>query len=143
MDDGLRGFFEDYAEASNSGDPLDLERFFADACMAAAPGFAACTPDREHLRDALVRMAAFYARVDRGPLRLDGLDEAPLGDHFTLATAHWRTTLGGDPEPVRFSVSYVVERPVGGAGGPSEAGPRIVCFIAHEDERLLVAEHGA
>lgn len=133
MTRSLRRFFEDYARAASSDDPLAPERFFADACMAAAPGFAACTPDRERLRDALTNLSAYYARIGRGPLRLEGLDETDLGDRFTLATAHWSTTLGSDPDEVRFTVSYLVER-----ADP----PRVVCFVAHEDERAILAQHG-
>jgi hypothetical protein len=135
----VRGFFAAYEAAANTLDADALEPFFADACLGAAPGAVACTPDRAALRAAVDGLVNFYRSVDRGPVHAVGVRAQPLGAYHALATVQWTASFPGVAAPIPFEVSYLLQR----EDNPQvPGGIRIVAFVSHEDEAAMLREHG-
>jgi hypothetical protein len=136
----VRSFFDAYEAAANELDAERIERFFADTCMAAAPGFVACTPDRDALRAALSGMVESYRAIERGDVRVVDIDALALGAYHVLATVQWTASFPAVAAPIPFEISYLLQRREDDAA--AQDGMRIIGFVSHTDERALMQEHG-
>jgi hypothetical protein len=98
------------------------------------PTFYVCRPYRNHPRSKAefqkeARVASeFYRSIGQTSAKILSLDEIPISEQYSLVSVHWSVTFRktGD-KPIEFNVSYVAQKT-----GPE---PRIVLFIAHQDEQ--------
>jgi|WetSurMetagenome_2_1015567.scaffolds.fasta_scaffold12504_2 uncharacterized protein YndB with AHSA1/START domain len=132
--DVLQKLFADYEKAFSA---LDIEKsaeFFADTFMSAGPRGAIAQSKTEFLN--LAKQAAeFYKKVGQTSARILSLRDTAVSNEYSLVRVHWGVTFRkiGDTM-IEFDVSYLVQKI-----GPS---PKILLFIAHEDEEKAMRELG-
>ena len=132
--DSLQRLFAEYEKAFAA---LDIEKnatFFADTFISAGPRGAIAQSKSEFLRLAH-RAAGFYKSVGQTSARILSLQETPISNEYSLVKVHWGVTFRKTgSKMIEFDVSYLVQKT-----GPE---PKILLFIAHEDEEKAMKELG-
>lgn len=126
-----------FAEYEKAFAALDLERsagFFADTFISASPRGAIAQSKAEFLKLAS-QAADFYRKVGQTSARIISMDETPISNEYSMVKVHWGVTFKktGD-RLIEFDVSYFVQKT-----GPE---PKIIMFIAHQDEQQAMQEMG-
>ncbi len=134
MANDIKNLFAEYEKAFSA---LDIEKnaeFFADAFISAGPKGAIAQSKSEFLQMA-GQAAEFYRSVGQEYAKILALEEFPISDHYTLVKVHWGAKFQktGD-RLIEFDVSYLVQKT-----GPE---PKIILFIAHQDEQKAMEELG-
>jgi hypothetical protein len=135
MDAAVRKLFDDYERAF---DALEVEKqvaFFADTFISAGPRGTIAQSRDEFMR--MSRQAAeFYRSVGQTGARIVSMEELPVSDHYSMVNVHWACTFEktGD-EPIEFDVTYFLQK-------TDPARPRIIMFVAHQDEEKAMQELG-
>lgn len=133
-DPSIKKLFAEYEKAFAA---LDLEKsagFFADTFMSAGPRGAIAQSKAEFLK--LARHAAeFYRKVGQTSARILSMRVTPISNEYSMVKVHWGVTFKktGD-RLIEFDVSYFVQKT-----GPE---PKIIMFIAHQDEQQAMQEMG-
>jgi hypothetical protein len=126
MDAKLQKLFEEYQKAYSALDLETTAKFFSDTFISAGPK-GTMAQSRADFESWAKEAAAFYRKMGLVSGKILSSNEIPLADHHSVVTVHWgvwfRKT--GDT-PIEFDVSYIVDKT-----GPE---PKIVMFIAHQDE---------
>jgi ketosteroid isomerase-like protein len=134
MTESVKKLFEEYEKAFAA---LDIEKtagFFADAFISAGPRGAIAQSKAEFLK--LSHQAAeFYKSVGQTSAKILSMDETPISNEYSMVKAHWGVTFEktGD-KLIEFDVTYFVQKT-----GPE---PKIIVFIAHQDEQKAMQELG-
>ena len=134
MDAKLQKMFEEFEKAFAS---LDIEKnaeFFADTFISAGPRGTIAQSKSEFLK--LANQAAeFYRSVGQTSAKIVSIDEITISKEYSLVKVHWGVTFKktGD-KLIEFDVSYLVQN-VG-------SEPKIILFIAHQDEQKAMLELG-
>ena len=134
MTESVKKLFEEYEKAFAA---LDIEKtagFFADAFISAGPRGAIAQSKAEFLK--LSHQAAeFYKSVGETSAKILSMDETPISNEYSMVKAHWGVTFEktGD-KLIEFDVTYFVQKT-----GPE---PKIIVFIAHQDEQKAMQELG-
>ena len=131
----IKKLFADYEKAFSE---LDFEKsgaFFADAFMSAGPK-GVIAQDRNEFMKLSGKASEFYRSVGQESARIMGLVEIEISKEYSLVTVHWGVKFKrmGD-KPAEFDVSYLVQH-IG------EDEPRIILFIAHQDEEEAMKKRG-
>jgi hypothetical protein len=130
----VKRLFTEYEKAFSV---LDIEKnaaFFADTFISAGPRGAIAQSKVEFLK--LAKQAAdFYRKVGQKSAKIVSADEMPVSDHYSLVKVHWGVKLlkTGD-KLIEFDVSYLVQK--------TRPEPKIILFIAHQDEQQAMQELG-
>jgi hypothetical protein len=133
-DESVRKLFAEYEKAF---DALDLSKsagFFADTFISAGPRGIIAQSKAEFLR--LAHQAAdFYKRVGQTSARILSMDETPISNEYSMVKVHWGVTFRktGD-KMIEFDVTYFVQK--------TGSEPKIIMFIAHQDEQKAMQERG-
>jgi len=132
--DSLQRLFAEYEKAFAA---LDIEKnagFFADTFISAGPRGAIAQSKSEFLK--LAHQAAeFYKSVGQTSARILSLQETPISNEYSLVKVHWGVTFRNTGNKmIEFDVSYLVQKI-----GPE---PKILLFIAHEDEEKAMRDLG-
>ncbi len=111
-----------------------MAELYTDSFMSAGPTGIIARSKAEFLKEARVA-SEFYRSIGQTSARIISLDEIPISEQYSLVNVHWGVTFRkiGDT-PVEFDVSYVVQK--------MGVEPRIVLFIAHQDEQKAMKELG-
>ena len=130
----VKRLFTEYEKAFSA---LDIEKnaaFFADTFISAGPRGAIAQSKAEFLK--LAKQAAdFYRKVGQQSAKIVSADEIPISDHYLLVKVHWGVKfLKTGDKLIEFDVSYLVQKT-----GPE---PKIILFIAHQDEQQAMQELG-
>jgi hypothetical protein len=116
---------------------LDIEKnaeFFADAFISAGPGGAIAQSKSEFLKMAH-RAAEFYRGAGQTSARILSLQETAISNEYSLVKVHWGVTFRKTGKKmIEFDVSYLVQK--------TGQDPKIILFIAHEDEELAMKKLG-
>ncbi len=133
-DQSIKKLFEEYEKAFSG---LDIEKnaeFFADAFISAGPRGAIAQSKTEFLTKAK-QASDFYKSVGQESAKIISADEMPVSDNYSLVKVHWGAKFKktGD-KLIEFDVSYLVQKT-----GPE---PKIILFIAHQDEEKAMEELG-
>ena len=79
--------------------------------------------------------ADFYRRVGQTSARIISADEVPVSNEYSMVKVHWGVTFVKTGERlIEFDVSYFVYKSV--------PNPKIIMFIAHQDEQQAMQELG-
>ncbi len=79
--------------------------------------------------------AAYYRSIGQTSARILEIGETPISNEYPRVKVHWGVTFKKTGDLViGFDVSYFLQKT-----GP---GPRIIMFIAHQDEQKAMEELG-
>ena len=132
--DIIRDLFGGYEKAFDALDREKSAGFFADSFISAGPRGAITQSRAEFLR--LGHQAAeFYRKVGQTSAKILSLEDTGISNEYSLVKVHWGVTFRKTGNRmVEFDVSYLVQKT-----GPE---PKIILFIAHEDEEQAMKELG-
>ena len=130
----IEKLFIEYEKAFND---LDIKRnaeMFSDTFISAGPKGAIAQGKKDFLAKA-AQAAEFYKSVGQRSAKIISKNIVPISDQYVMVTVHWGVAFEktGD-ELIEFDVSYIIH----------EAGdePKIILFIAHEDEQEAMKKLG-
>jgi hypothetical protein len=126
-----------FAEYEKAFAALDLNRtaeFFADSFISAGPNGTITQSKTEFLKEAQ-KAADFYRSVGQESAKILSLAEAPISEQYSMVKVHWGVTFQktGD-RLIEFDVSYLVQN--------TGEEPKIILFIAHQDEQKAMRDLG-
>lgn len=133
MDKRIEKLFADYGKSFSK---LELQRtaeLYADDFIAAGPKGIISQKREEFLANA-GKAAEFYRSVGQQSAKALSMKDTWFGEDYVMVTIHWGVTFEKLDKPVEFDVSYLVQL--------TEAEPKIILFISHEDEEEMMKELG-
>ena len=133
-DKAIKKLFDEYEKAFSA---LDIEKnasFYSDTFISAGPRGAIAQSKTEFVKMAH-QAAEFYRKVGQTSAKLISADETPISNEYSMVKTHWGVTFKktGD-KLMEFDVSYFVHK--------TKPEPRIIMFIAHQDEEKAMQELG-
>ncbi len=130
----VKTLFLEYEKAFSELDIQKSAEFFADTFISAGPNGNITQSKAEFLREAQ-KAADFYRSVGQTSAKILSLDEVPISEQYSMVKVHWGVTFQktGD-KLIEFDVSYLMQK-IG-------AEPKIILFIAHQDEQKAMQELG-
>jgi hypothetical protein len=133
-DESVKKLFAEYEKAFDALDLSTSAGFFADTFISAGPRGVIAQNKVEFLK--LAHQAAdFYKSVGQTSARILSMDETPISNEYSMVKVHWGVTFKktGD-KMIEFDVTYFVQK--------TGNEPKIIMFIAHEDEQKAMQELG-
>jgi len=132
--ESVKRLFEEYEKAFSALDIARSAMFFADTFISAGPNGTITNSKTELLKSAS-QAADFYRSVGQKSAKILSLDEQPVSEQYSLVKVHWGVTFEKTGEKLtEFDVSYLMQKI-----GPE---PKIILFIAHQDEQKAMQELG-
>ncbi len=130
----VKRLFEEYEKAFSALDVEKSAEFFADSFISAGPNGTITSSKAELLKSAS-KAAEFYRSVGQKSAKILSLDEVPITEQYSMVKVHWGATFQktGD-KLIEFDVSYLVQK--------TGEEPKIILFIAHQDEQKAMQELG-
>ena len=133
MDTTTKHLFSEYEKAFNK---LEIEKqvpMFAEHFISAGPK-GSIAQGRDEFLKMSHQAADFYRSVGQTGARIVSMKESEIGPQYSMVTVHWAATFKklGD-KPVEFDVSYFVQK-------TDPNNPKIIMFIAHQDEDVAMKE---
>jgi len=134
MIDSIKKLFAEYEKAFNV---LDVEKqvpFFAEHFISAGPR-GSIAQGRDEFAKMATRAAEFYRSVGQTSAKILSMDESPISSEYSMVRIHWGVTfkkIGN--RLIEFDVTYFIQKI-----GPE---PKIIMFIAHQDEEKAMKELG-
>lgn len=130
----LEKLFAAYEKAFNELDVKTNAAFFADTFISAGPRGIIAQSKKDFLQKA-EQASAFYKMVGQTSAKVISRNTIPISNEYAMVTVHWGVTFKktGD-ELIEFDVSYIVYQ--------REDEPRIILFIAHQDEEQAMKKLG-
>jgi len=134
IDAGLKAFFSEYEKLFSTLDFRKQADLFADTFISAGPNGVISQSKEGFLK--LAEMASeYYRSVGQKYTRILNIDEVPISNEYSWVKVHWGAAFEKTGEKlIEFDVSYFVWK--------SPNGPRIIMFIAHQDEQKAMQELG-
>jgi hypothetical protein len=133
MDPRIAKLFADYGK---SFDALEMRRvagLYAEDFIAAGPG-GVISQSRDAFLENADKAAEFYRSVGQQSAEMLSARETWFGDKYVMVTVHWGVRFASLPDLVEFDVSYLVQL--------TDAEPKIILFISHEDEQETMERLG-
>jgi hypothetical protein len=133
-DESVKRLFADYEKAFAALDLSTSAGFFADTFISAGPRGVIAQSKVEFLK--LAHQAAdFYKSLGQTSARILSTDETPISNEYSMVKVHWGVTFRktGD-KMIEFDVTYFVQN--------TGNEPKIIMFIAHQDEQKAMQELG-
>lgn len=135
MEAATKQLFAEYEKAFNK---LEIEKqvpMFAEHFISAGPK-GSIAQGREEFMKLSHQAADFYRGIGQTGARIVSMKETRISDQYSMVTIHWAATFKklGD-KPVEFDVSYFVQE-------TDPSNPKIIMFIAHQDEDQAMKELG-
>jgi hypothetical protein len=134
MDESVKKLFAEYEKAFAELDFKRSAEFFADTFISAGPRGVIAQSKAEFLKLAH-QATAFYKSLDQTSARILSADETPISNEYSMVKVHWGVTFRKTKDRlIEFDVTYFVQK-IG-------TEPRIIMFIAHQDEQKAMQELG-
>jgi len=132
--DSITGLFAAYEKAFAALDIEESAGYFADTFISAGPRGAIAQSKSEFLK--LAHQAAeFYKSVGQTSAKILSLQDTPVSNEYSMVKVHWGVTFRKTGNTIiEFDVSYLIQKI-----GPV---PKIILFVAHEDEEKAMKELG-
>lgn len=134
MTDSIKKLFTEYEKAFNA---LEVEKqvpFFAEHFISAGPRGSIAVGRDEFARMAS-KAAEFYRSVGQTSAKILSMDETPISNEYSMVKVHWGVTFKEiGSRLIEFDVTYFIQKT-----GPD---PKIIMFIAHQDEEKAMKELG-
>jgi hypothetical protein len=122
----VRDFFARFEQAGNRLDLDEISGQFADTFMSADPGGVTAVPKAAFLA-ALPAREKLFASIGATGMRLTGITETPLDDHYILVDTQWETEPStSETEPLSLSSAYVLRR-------TEDDRLQVVFYLNHQD----------
>ena len=133
-DESIRKMFAEYEKAFAALDIQKNTEIFADTFISAGPRGAIAQSRAEFVKMAH-QAADFYKSVGQTSARILAMDEVPISNEYSMVKVHWGVTFKktGD-KLIEFDVTYFVQK--------IAPEPKIIMFIAHQDEQKAMQELG-
>ena len=133
-DPSIRKLFEEYEKAFAELDVEKQAKFFADTFISAGPRGAIAQSKDEFLKLA-GQAAEFYKKIGQTSARILSAEDTAISNDYSMVKTHWGVKFRktGD-KMIEFDVTYFVQKT-----GPE---PKIIMFIAHQDEQKAMQELG-
>ena len=131
-DASVKKLFSDYEKAFSALDIKKNAEFFADSFISAGPRGSIAGSKAEFLKLA-DQAAEFYKKAGQTSAKILSLDEIPISNEYSMVKVHWGAKFKktGD-KLIEFDVSYFVQK--------TDPEPKIIMFIAHQDEQQAMQE---
>ncbi len=134
MTDAIIKLFAEYEKAFNA---LEVEKqvsLFAEHFISAGPRGSIALG-----RDEFARMASeaakFYKSVGQTSAKILSMDETAISTEYSMVRVHWGVTFEKTGNKlIEFDVTYFIQE--------TDAEPKIIMFIAHQDEERAMKELG-
>ncbi len=134
MIDAVKRLFVEYEKAFNA---LDVEKqvpFFAEHFISAGPG-GSISQGRDEFAKMATKAAEFYRRIGQTSAKILSMDEIPISNEYSMVKVRWGVTFRKTGNRlIEFDVTYFIQKT-----GPE---PKIIMFIAHQDEEKAMKELG-
>jgi hypothetical protein len=134
-DDQFNDYFQRYAAASTGTQPEAVAEFYDHSFVAAGPKGAAAFQNDGAFLDWLRQVHDFNVRTGLASMAAEAVEHVPVGPGYWLVTVRWAATFRkiGD-RSIRFWISYLLRN--------TQAGPKIVAYVSHEDQEDAMRAHG-
>ncbi len=134
MKDDIKKLFAEYEKAFNA---LDVEKqmpLFVEHFISAGPQGSIALG-----RDEFARMAneaaKFYRSVGQTSAKILSMDETAISKEYSMVKVHWGATFEKTGNKLlEFDVTYFIQK--------TGTEPKIIMFIAHQDEEKAMKEIG-
>ncbi len=134
MTEAVKKLFAEYEKAFNA---LDVEKqvpLFAEHFISAGPR-GSISLGRDEFAKMASEAAKFYRSVGQTSAEILSMDETAISREYSMVKVHWGVTFGKTGNKlIEFDVTYFIQKT-----GPE---PRIIMFIAHQDEEKAMKELG-
>ena len=128
----IKRLFAEYEKAFNALDIEKNAKFFADTFISAGPRGAITNSKEEFLREAH-KATEFYRSVGQQSAKMLSMDEYPISNEYSMVKVHWGVPFRKTGNMlIEFDVSYLVQK--------TGQEPKIILFIAHQDEQQAMQE---
>lgn len=134
IDPTVKKLFAEYEKAFNA---LEVEKqvpFFAEHFISAGPQGSIAVGRNEFAKKA-DEAAKFYRSVGQTSARILSMYETAISSEYSMVKVHWGATFEktGD-RLIEFDVTYFIQK--------TGTEPKIIMFIAHQDEEKAMKELG-
>ncbi len=134
MTDAVKRLFKEYEKASNA---LDVEKqvpLFAEHFISAGPK-GSIALGREEFSRMAGGAAKFYRSVGQTSAKILSMDENIISREYSMVKIHWGVTFAKTGNRmIEFDVTYFIQK--------TAPEPKIIMFIAHQDEENAMKELG-
>ncbi len=132
VNESIKELFAEYEKAFSNLDIKKTAEFFADTFMSAGPNGVITNSKVEFLKEAH-KASEFYKSVGQQSAKILSLEETQISDQYSIVKVHWGVTfVKTGSRLIEFDVSYIVQK-IGQT-------PKIILFIAHQDEQKAMKE---
>ncbi len=135
MDAAVKSLFDAYERAF---DALDIEKqveFFSETFISAGPR-GTIAQNRDEFMAMSHQAADFYRSVGQTSARIVSMEERAISDQYSMVPVHWACTFESTGDrSIEFDVTYFLQK-------TDPANPRIIMFVAHQDEEQAMRELG-
>lgn len=134
MNKKIEELFAGYEKAFSN---LDFEKsagYFTDTFISAGPK-GTIAQSRGEFKSKAEQATEFYKSVGQTSAKILSMQETMISDEYTMVKIHWGVTFKKTgTEVVEFDVSYLVQE--------TDIQPKIMLFIAHQDEAEAMRKLG-
>ena len=134
MIDAVKRLFVEYEKAFNA---LEVEKqvpLFAEHFISAGPRGSIALGRDEFARMAS-KAAQFYKSVGQTSAKILMLDETAISREYSMVKVQWGVTfVKTGNKMIKFDVTYFIQK--------TDPEPKIIMFIAHQDEERAMKELG-
>ena len=134
MDKPIKKIFAEYEKAFNA---LEVEKqvpFFAEHFISAGPR-GSIAQGRDEFAKIASKAAEFYRSVGQTSAKILSMDETEISREYSMVKVHWGVTFKKTGNKlIEFDVTYFIQK--------TDPEPKIIMFIAHQDEERAIKELG-
>ncbi len=134
MTDAVKKLFEEYEKAFNT---LDVEKqvpLFSEHFISAGPR-GSIAQGRDEFARMASKAAEFYRSIGQTSAKILSMDETAISNEYSMVKVHWGVTFEKTGNRLmEFDVTYFIKK--------TGSEPRIIMFIAHQDEESAMKELG-
>ncbi len=134
MRSSIKKLFAEYEKAFNA---LEVEKqvpFFAEHFISAGPK-GSIAHGRDEFAKMASRTAEFCRSVGQTSAKILSMDETEISNEYSMVKVHWGVTLRKTGNKlIEFDVTYFIQK--------TGSEPKIIMFIAHQDEEKATKELG-
>ena len=130
----LDTLFKQYEEAFDKLDLKAIASYYADTFISAGPKGTISQNKKEFIEKA-EQAASFYRSVGQTSARIVSKRVMPISNYYSMVVVRWGVTFEQTgSKQIEFDVSYIIQE--------SGNDPKIILFIAHEDEEVAMKKLG-
>jgi len=134
MTEAIKKLFAEYEKAFNA---LDVEKqvpLFAEHFISAGPR-GSIAQGRDEFAKMASEAAKFYRSVGQTSAKILSMDETAISGEYSMVNIRWGVTFEKTGNKlIEFDVTYFIQK--------TSPEPKIIMFIAHQDEEKAMKELG-